>query len=327
MEEKVSIIVPVYNVEDYLSQCLNSIINQTYKNIEVIIVNDGSTDNSSNIIEKFKIFNNNIIVINQKNGGLSVARNVGLSYATGKYILYVDSDDYLELECVEKIVNKIIKDKSEMVIFNYSKIYDSGINGENNIVSIGLDENKIYTGSEIAELMLKNLIQGYVCFRLFKRENLTKNNFIFEVDRKVEDFFPMFKETCNSNNISYIERHLYNYRQRQGSTVNTINYKLMTDYIYAMELTATYAEKKNFNRVLIERFKLIKSCIIIKNYYLFNKDSKKIYKEFSDNKLDKCLPNISFKIINKYNLKSVLLIIAWRLRIYDKIMKLKIISN
>ena len=110
---KVSVIVPVYNVGKYLEECLNSIINQTYKNIEMVIVNDGSTDNSLDIIEKFKNKDNRIKLINQINKGVSVARNIGLLNSTGNYIFFVDPDDYIEIDCINKLVEKITGNKVE----------------------------------------------------------------------------------------------------------------------------------------------------------------------------------------------------------------------
>ena len=316
---KVSVIVPVYNVEKYLEECLSSIVNQTYKNIEIIIVNDGLTDNSYKIIESFKNKYDYIKVIAQKNKGLSAARNIALTKATGEFVMYIDSDDYIELNTIEECVNKIEYDNSEMVMFNYTKVYeDKKID-----VSINLSDSKIYSGKEISELMLKNLVQGYVCFRMFKKYNLLKHKFLFEEGKKMEDFFPIFKETYLTKKVSFLNKHLYKYRQREGSIVNSNEISLMRDFTYAMSLTAEYAKNNNFDNILIENFKLIKSCIVIKNFYSINKFNKNMYSEFKKNKLDIILPSITGDIINKRNIKPIMLIITWRFKIYDKISKLK----
>ena len=320
MDGKVSILIPVYNVERYLDECLKSVINQTYKNIEVIIVNDGSTDNSLSIIRKFTEIDIRIKVINQNNKGLSNARNVALKEATGEYVFYLDSDDYLTVNCIKVLVEKIKLDNSDMVMFDYSRIDDNGSNEI--IVSLGLDKKNIYSGMEIAELMLKNLIQGYTCFRLYRRDNLINHNFKFEEGRKVEDFFPVFKETCMTKYISYLNSSIYKYRQRDGSLVNSKDKDLMIDFIHAMNLTAEYAKSQGFDILLIEKFKLIKSCIVIKNDYKFNKNSDNIYLDFKKNGLDKVFPKMSFKLINSSNKKSILLILTWRLKLYDKVKKL-----
>ena len=141
---KVSVIVPVYNVGKYLEECLNSIINQTYKDIEMVIVNDGSTDNSLDIIEKFKNKDNRIKLINQINKGVSVARNIGLLNSTGNYIFFVDPDDYIEIDCINKLVEKINIDRSEMVIFNYIKVFDNDLK-EDIRINLNLDSNKVNT--------------------------------------------------------------------------------------------------------------------------------------------------------------------------------------
>ena len=106
-----SVIIPVYNVEPYLEQCLDSVINQTYKNLEIICINDGSTDNSLKILEKYQKKDNRIKLINQKNKGLSEARNAGLDVAKGEYIAFVDSDDYLELNAYEEAMNVVLQEK------------------------------------------------------------------------------------------------------------------------------------------------------------------------------------------------------------------------
>lgn len=117
---KVSIIVPVYNTDKYLDKCLNSLLNQTHKNIEIICINDGSVDNSLAILNQFKQRDKRIKVINKQNEGVSIARNVGLSFATGEYITFVDSDDYVTNQFVEKPLNKILKTNADIVVFrNY----------------------------------------------------------------------------------------------------------------------------------------------------------------------------------------------------------------
>ena len=105
-KELISIIVPIYNVSKYLDKCLNSLINQTYKNIEIILINDGSTDNSISICLKYKKKDKRIRLYNKKNGGLSSARNMGIKYSKGNYLFFVDSDDFLDLEIIEYLYNK-----------------------------------------------------------------------------------------------------------------------------------------------------------------------------------------------------------------------------
>lgn len=119
----ISIIVPVYNVEKYLPQCLESLINQTYANIEIICVNDGSTDNSLEILDKYAKRDSRIIVINQKNSGVSVARNAALKIISGKYLMFVDGDDWIELNNCETAYNLIEKYNADVVMWSYIREY------------------------------------------------------------------------------------------------------------------------------------------------------------------------------------------------------------
>ena len=114
-----SVIIPVYNVEPYLEQCLDSVINQTYKNLEIICINDGSSDNSLKILEKYQKKDSRIKLINQKNKGLSEARNAGLDVAKGEYIAFVDSDDYLELNAYKEAMKVMLQDKNPLILYDY----------------------------------------------------------------------------------------------------------------------------------------------------------------------------------------------------------------
>lgn len=121
MDSLISIIVPVYNTENYLEKCLYSLVNQTYKNIEIIIIDDGSPDNSMNIIQKFVLADNRVKVISQKNQGLSGARNTGMNNANGDYIMFIDSDDWIEIDTCEKAINASEKYNADVVFWPYIK--------------------------------------------------------------------------------------------------------------------------------------------------------------------------------------------------------------
>lgn len=319
---KVSIIVPVYNVEKYLEDCLKSIVNQIYRNIEVIIINDGSTDNSYKIIQKYKEKYNFIKVITQKNKGISESRNIGLKNAIGEFVLFVDSDDYLDSECIESAVSKINKDNSEMVIFNFTRVYDADISGENENVSLNLDEEKVYSGKYIAIMMLKNLTQGYVWNKLFKRENLLSNNFKFEKGRTIEDIYPVFKEIINYEKVSYIPEYNYKYRQRKGSAIHTFNKSAKDDYVYAIDMVSKYSYKNNIEESIVEGYKLVKSCILIQDYYLSSEDNS--YSYFNKCGYNKIIPKILKLKMNRSNYKGILLIALWNARMYSLIMYVKV---
>ena len=124
---KISVIVPVYNVYNYIDKCLNSLVNQTLRDIEIIVVNDGSPDNSEEIIEKYIKKYSNIKYYKKKNGGISDARNYGLKYATGEYIGFVDSDDYVKENMYEEMYNKALTDNYDMVVCDLNYVYDDKI--------------------------------------------------------------------------------------------------------------------------------------------------------------------------------------------------------
>ena len=123
--EKISIVVPIYNVEKYVKKCIESLIKQTYKNIEIILVDDGSTDSSAEIIDEYANKDSRIIAIHQKNKGVSSARNTGLKAARGEYIGFVDPDDYVDCQMYEVMVNKLQASLADLVVCGYSKIWES----------------------------------------------------------------------------------------------------------------------------------------------------------------------------------------------------------
>lgn len=311
----VSIIIPVYNVEKYIKQCLESIFNQTYKEYEVIIIDDGSTDSSNKIINSY-IGLDNIIILNQENKGVSEARNLGLKKATGEYIVFIDPDDYLQEDYLEKMVNKIKKTNSDVVICGFKSFYDDNRRkSEFNLYKL---EDKIYSSNEVINLMLELKVKGYVWDKMFKRENLINNNFRFEPGRYVQDWFPIFKEIYNSSKITFLNEILYNYRLRNGSTVHKKNMKVTEDYYHAVEEIKTYiremnidVEKKSYNTFYINTF-----YNLIRNFYLANKN-KKVYKNFYDSKYKENNISIS-KIIfnNNVDIKVKIKILLWKFRVF-----------
>ena len=149
--KKVSIIIPAYNAEKTIKKCLNSVCNQTYENIEIIIVNDGSTDNSLDICEEYEKKDDRIIIISKENGGLSDARNKGIDIAKGKYITFIDSDDYVDLEFISIMVSNIEKNNSDISIISHRVIYP------NTIIDKSTKEEYVSGPEDILERMLFDL--------------------------------------------------------------------------------------------------------------------------------------------------------------------------
>ena len=225
---KISIIVPIYNVEKYLRDCLNSLERQTLKQIEVIMVNDGSTDNSPSIAKEYSDKNDHFKLINKTNGGLSSARNAGLSEACGEYIYFLDSDDYIADDAMEKLYN-IAKQRDLDAIRFSSYCFEDGTNNytwehENGYKFLG-EYPDIYTGLDYYRKTISN--DDYYpscCLILIKRSIIINNNILFVEGIIHEDNLFYFQVATLCNRITAIGEPLYFRRFRSGSIVMTENW-------------------------------------------------------------------------------------------------------
>ena len=223
MNDLISIIVPVYNIEEYIGVCLKSLINQTYKNIEIIVVNDGSTDRSKSICEDYAEKDSRIIIINKPNGGLVSARKAGLSTSNGKYISNVDGDDWVDPMYIQNMYNEIKKNDYDVVISGFNRDLDNvSIKILNNL------ETGEYTNEDITKIIYNKLINhddffefgiySYMWNKLFKKDLLF--DFQMAVPNEIfigEDSACVFPVIINSNLIKIIDACDYHYRQRPNS--------------------------------------------------------------------------------------------------------------
>lgn len=214
--EFISVIVPIYNAEEYLSATLNSIVNQTYKNLEIILINDGSIDNSSVICNYYKQKDNRIILINQNNSGVGIARNVGLAKATGKYVTFVDSDDILDLNLLENLYNSIVKYDADIVEGGIKVIFE-----KDSIIPYSI-------GEEIVVLDKEQMLKKYLSFelsnavwgKLYKRDLIKKIK--FPATNINEDFIFLWQALMNSSIFCHDIRTNYNhYFINSNSLINT----------------------------------------------------------------------------------------------------------
>ena len=209
---KISVIIPVYGVEKYIRQCLESIINQTYKNLEIIVVNDGTKDNSMKIVEEY-LSDERIKIINKQNGGLSSARNRGMEEATGKYIFFVDSDDWIELNTIEILV----KNSKSVDIVGTNFFYWDEIQKIKKKNKELLEENIIRKG----EYFFNKFTEIMVWNKLYRYSFLKEKKLIFLEGIIHEDEEFTFKCYMNSPEVKYINEYLYNYRvNRENSIMN-----------------------------------------------------------------------------------------------------------
>ena len=212
---KVSVIVPVYNVEKYLGKCLDSLVNQTLKDIEIIVVNDGSPDNSQEIIDRYQKKYKNVKSYIKENGGLSDARNYGLKLANGEYIAFVDSDDYVSYDMYEKMYNKAISNNFDMVVCDLNYIYpDKEVRAYSNIKN---------DTTNIKKVMLN--IYPTAWNKIYKRE-LFNDKLRFKKNVWYEDVELIYRMLPYVKNIGVVSLPLYQYVQREGAITSTINKKL-----------------------------------------------------------------------------------------------------
>ena len=255
MKNKVSIIIPVYNCEKYLEDCLNSVQQQTYKNIEIIIVNDGSTDNGIEIIKKFIKNKKNWKVIDQKNQGLSMSRNNGFDISTGDYIFFLDSDDEIPENAIEKLIENAIKNKSDIVIGNMVNYNSKG-------KYPNYTSKYIKNASNINYKKYPKLISFiHAAGKLYKREAIKNVKFISGV--KHEDNYFNLSLYLKQLKISMIKDDTYYHRIREGndkSITQSLNYSTFKDLLI------------NYNKVIEEntidrKFNLILSKKVINYIY------------------------------------------------------------
>lgn len=212
MEELITVIVPVYNVEVYLDRCIESIIHQTYANLEIILVDDGSTDGSNEVCTKYQKMDNRIIVVNKANGGLSSARNAGLNIAKGEYVGFVDGDDYVSEDMYENLYRLIKQTTSNISIGGRYRVYDDKCEIEQFRNYPSLIMTKI---DALAALMSYSGFDMSVCDKLFERTLF--NNIEFPFGKTCEDSFVTYKIFSNASKVAYDKKPYYYYYQRPNS--------------------------------------------------------------------------------------------------------------
>ena len=243
----VSIVLPIYNVEKYIKYCLETVINQTYKNIEIILVDDGSTDMSGTICDEYERKDSRIKVIHKENGGLSDARNAGLKIANGEYITFVDSDDCIAYNFIEILVTMMEKNNAEISICNYKSVEEDFSLKEKNLED---NINKVHTFNNIECIkeMYFAKIKGleFVAWgKMYLKKLFLNNEIIYPKGKIHEDTYTTYKLIYNAKKIVFNEMKLYYYRQRNGSIMNTkFNIKYL-DKLEAILETCAFFDKNS----------------------------------------------------------------------------------
>lgn len=249
--DKISVIVPVYNVEPYIRQCVDSIINQTYKNLEIILVDDGSPDNCGKICDEYATKDSRIKVLHIENGGPAIARNAGLDIATGKYIGYIDSDDYIEPDMYETLHNAMIKTDAGLVICNWFE------GTENNWVKNTVyPEKEIITSNEAFEIFYSSM---YVWNKLYRKDVVKNLRF---VETYAQDVLYTFTTFTRIEKVVCLQEYKCYYRSNPTSRQHTKKFKKnFLPFLKVQNLEMIYAEKhKLFN--LKEKIYNFRLCLL-----------------------------------------------------------------
>lgn len=280
----ISVIVPVYNVEKYLSRCIESICNQTYRNLEVLLIDDGSTDQSGEICKRYQNADERIVYIKKENGGQASARNVGLDHSTGDYIAFVDSDDYMEKTMFAEMMSVIIDTKSDLCICGINKIR----RGEKTTIKLVNQEN-IYTTSELMKAYFVQDIVGTSVFNKIYKSYLWSNIRFPEV-RASEDALILHEVLHKARRAVQIPSCFYNYIIRANSTERTFSINSLNT-IRAGEQRKLFVQRNYpelydyMNCDVAKRIKRVMKRILITGSWWDNRD---LYKSLRNDLRKEC---------------------------------------
>ncbi len=295
----VSVIVPIYNTEKYLRECVESLLNQTYSNIEIIVINDGSTDTSYAICKSFQIIDRRIKLYTKENEGQSAARNFGLEKAVGEWICFVDSDDKMDEKMIESLLNTAIQFESDIAMCAYYEWSGGGsLRPFYYSIDIFCDKYKA----------LKNLssriIDDFLWNKIFRANLFYELRFDSEISA-FEDMEIMHKIFDRINSLSYINQCLYFYRQRAGSSMHKLNFEKKSLYVIVQKRRYDYlsAKYKYLNQILfhslvVSLMSVYKFCIQSKNYDKYH-DTLEEYYFWLEGKKDLYSPSTALFTISK----------------------------
>lgn len=343
-EELISIIVPVYNVEKYLNRCLDSILNQTYRNIEIILINDGSKDNSINIIKEYKEKDERIIVIDRENKGVLYTRIEGFNKATGKYITFIDSDDWVENNIIEILYNKLIEYNADVVKCEFGYNESNVASGKINIKQDYFIDKPNFEPN-FYDMFLYNMNIHTVWAQMFKKDLL--NKYIENIDTNIsmgDDLEINTQLYKNISSILFIPDVLYHYNYNNDSITKTLkteklknniiditksylkvynsigNFKINNEVKYKQSvINRLLDEVNNYQIILIGALKNRKESIkYLKWYYFEYEDMLLINKEMKNINLN--IENLKYKIFYKRIYKNIeiaylISLLIWKRRI------------
>ena len=269
-KKKISVIIPVYNVEKYLRECLDSLVNQTLKDIEIICINDGSTDGSSDILEEYALKDDRIMIINQDNQGQGIARNKGIEIANGEYLAFVDPDDYIDLNTFEIVYDKFKETDADIVQYDFVTCRENGKFNKRQAIKkqtkkylkLNLKNNQVFN---LKDFKIKSFAGFRLCVwdKVYSTKFIKENNIIFAPTKYGEDNIFSISAILLAGNIIYLNKYFYHYRTRLGSAVHKAsddnfcvfeNVRLLKEFMVNNNLFTEYEQA--YNDYLIQVFAL-----------------------------------------------------------------------
>lgn len=321
MTDKISIIVPVYNVEKYLEKCVKSIINQTYTNLEILLINDGSTDNSLEICKKLIKIDDRIKIFDIKNSGVSFARNFGVENSTGKYIVFVDSDDYVSKNMVELLYYALKKEDADFSVGKVEHIYELTEREESDLNFDCVDTLVWDSKCALREFLNTKRTSFFPVAKMFKKDLL--ENFKFNLNYKLaEDALFLTEILLESNRkVVFVDYTIYFYLHRQNSATTTINSNVFDTIKVYSEILPNIEEKypKLKSEILNRRYW---SYFTVLDKIIFDKEKYK--NEIKD--IRKVILKGFFTIIRDSNFRMArkisLIVLLFSVKLYEFLVKL-----
>lgn len=325
MEQKVSVVIPVYNVEPWINKCIDSILEQTYKNIELILIDDGSSDNSGIICDEYSVKDKRIKVIHNHNSGQACSRNIGIDMAEGKYVIFIDSDDYInDNEIIEKFIDIFNRNNCDFIYTSYCRFDDKYENTITEILPLNVNYHLIKNKSGkyiLNELIKNNSFHHAPYLKICKKEYIVDNNLYFKKGYYHEDAEWSFKMFYYAKKICIYNEPWYMRRMRENSTITSIDENVTT--------------KKACDRMLIaeELITFLKEDKINSEYSIIIKDLVRMYwgdlmiipKIKKEENLNRCIEIISktkYILKYEYNFKYAAFNIAMNLLGTKRLLKL-----
>lgn len=268
-QELISVVVPIYNVEKYIDECIKSIINQTYKTLEIILVDDGSPDECGKICDSYAKNDSRINVIHKKNGGLSDARNVGIDSSNGEYITFVDGDDCISANMIEILYNNIKQEGADISCCKIKKISKIKIEDKKNRYTV----HNFTPISAIKSMLYQQEIDNSACAKLYRKKIF--DNIYYPLNMYFEDLATTYKLFLKSSLIVFTDSEMYYYYQREGSIIHTVNEKKIRD------LYTIFNQLEND----LGRYNELESALIYRKvnmyFYIYNNTNDKMLRNIS----------------------------------------------